>query len=74
MEGKIWGIVLSVAGLAGLVLAVIYINVAESIKHVNVWLGAGILGTIAFFIGLRLIPTRSEYNQQLEVSRNSVSE
>ncbi len=57
MEGKILGVILSILGITGLILAVIYMNNAEDIKSVNLLLACGIGGAISFFAGLRLIPS-----------------
>lgn len=55
MEGKIWGILLSVLGIAGLILALIYINGPEASSHLTILIGAGVCGALAFFTGIWLI-------------------
>ena len=60
MEGKILGVILSILGIAGLIVALIYVNVAPSIKSVNLLLGCGIGGAICFFAGLWVIPSRGQ--------------
>ncbi len=56
MEGKIWGIILSVLGIAGLVLALIAINgIGEGSQHVGTLLAGGIGGAAAFFAGIWLV-------------------
>jgi hypothetical protein len=55
MEGKIWGISLSVLGIAGLIGALIYINGPEVSKHLAILLAAGICGALAFFTGIWLV-------------------
>lgn len=55
MEGKIWGITLSILGIAGLIWALIYINGPKVSTHLPVLLAAGVCGALAFFIGIWLI-------------------
>jgi hypothetical protein len=56
METKTLGIILSIMGITGLILALININLATSSNHASVLVAVGIIGAIAFFAGLRLIP------------------
>ena len=74
METKILGIILSILGIAGLILAVVYVNGADSSKHLNLLFTAGILGTITFFAGIRVIPGQPTVGKAREVGSNSVSE
>lgn len=55
MERKIWGIMLSVLGIGGLIWAFIYINGPEVNEHLPVLFAAGIVGAVAFFMGIWLI-------------------
>jgi hypothetical protein len=55
MEGKIWGILLSILGIAGLIMALININGPLVSTHLPVLLAAGIGGALAFFIGIWLV-------------------
>jgi hypothetical protein len=55
MEGKIWGILLSILGIAGLIMALININGPQVSTHLPVMLAAGICGASAFFIGIWLV-------------------
>ncbi len=55
MEGKIWGILLSILGIAGLIWALIYINGPQVSIHLPVLLGAGVCGALAFFTGIWLV-------------------
>ena len=55
MEGKIVGIILSILGIAGLVLALIYINGSDSSKHLTTLLAGGLGGALAFFTGIWLV-------------------
>ena len=66
MEGKILGISLSVLGIVGLVLALVYMNAAAGPKDVNMLLGCGIFGAIIFFAGIRLLPARKVMNTSTE--------
>jgi hypothetical protein len=70
MEGKILGVILSILGISGLIVAVIYMNNAADSKSVNLLLGCGILAAISFFAGLRLIPSgKRPAGETLEVKR-----
>jgi hypothetical protein len=60
METKILGIILSILGIVSLILAVVYVNGADSSKHLNLLFTAGILGTVIFFAGLWLVPGQKE--------------
>jgi hypothetical protein len=55
MNGKIWGILLSMLGIAGLIAALIYINGPEVSGHLAILLAAGVCGALAFFAGIWLI-------------------
>lgn len=55
MEGKIWGISLSILGIAGLIMALVSMNGPLVSTHLPVLLAAGICGASAFFIGIWLI-------------------
>ena len=56
MERKFLGIILSILGIAGLILALAFMTGADSSKHVSILFACGILGAISFFAGIRLIP------------------
>jgi hypothetical protein len=62
MKGRTVGILLSIAlsavGIAGLVWAFITINSTDSSKHLPALFITGLLGTVAFFVGIRLLPGR----------------
>ncbi len=66
METKILGIILSILGIAGLILALAFMNGADSSKHVSVLFACGILGAISFFVGIRLIPGQQESAKAIE--------
>lgn len=55
MEGKIWGILLSILGIAGLIWALVYITGPQVSIHLPVLLAAGVCGASAFFIGIWLV-------------------
>ena len=56
MEAKIVGIILSVLGIAGLVLALVAINgLGEGGQHVTTLLAGGVGGAAAFFAGIWLV-------------------
>lgn len=55
MEGKTWGIILSILGIAGLIGAIIYVNGPEVNDHLAILFVAGIAGAAAFFTGIWLI-------------------
>jgi len=67
MESKIMGIALSVLGVSGLILALIYMNDAVTSTQFNLLFTAGILGAAAFFAGLWLIPGAHPYKKTVEV-------
>ena len=53
---KSWGIIVSILGISGLILALIFMNDAVTTTQFNFLFAGGVLGAIAFFAGLRLIP------------------
>jgi hypothetical protein len=55
MEGKIWGILLSVLGIAGLIWSLIYINGRDAATNLPLLLAAGVCGALAFFFGIWLV-------------------
>ena len=57
MKGKILGILLSVLGVAALILTLIGINGVATSRQVNMLLVGGIVGTILFFMGIWVVPT-----------------
>ena len=56
MKGKILGILLSVLGVAALIITLIGINSVVTFRQVNLLLAGGIVGTILFFTGIWLLP------------------
>ena len=58
MMTKTWGMILSVLGVLSLIAAVVMVNV-DGNSHVEMLFAGGILGTIAFFTGLWMIPNKS---------------
>jgi len=67
METKYLGIILSILGISGLVLALIFMNDAVTPTQFNSLFAGGILGAIAFFAGLWLIPIAHPYDKTVEV-------
>ncbi|HEY4061387.1 MAG TPA: hypothetical protein VGM30_05780 [Puia sp.] len=59
MEKRTLGIILSIVGIAGLVAAFLCITGFEGGDHVGELLGCGIVGTVIFFVGVRLFPDAS---------------
>jgi hypothetical protein len=74
MESKIMGILLSIMGIAGLVVALMYVNVAENAWKVDVLFGCGILAAATFFVGIRLVPTKSAYDRMTDMNYDRISE
>jgi hypothetical protein len=56
METKTWGMIVSILGVISLVAAVLFMNTADGMKHLVILCTGGILGAIAFFAGIRMIP------------------
>ena len=56
MEKRILGIILSIVGITGLILAAIgFANGGDSTKHIKSIIVYGVLGAIFFFSGIGLI-------------------
>jgi hypothetical protein len=64
MKGKIFGISLSVMGVAALIITLIGILGDVSPKQVNVLLAGGIAGSILFFMGIWLLPGRTAHHSR----------
>ena len=58
MLTKTWGMIVSVLGVLGLIASLVMINVNGS-RHVEMLFAGGILGTIAFFTGIWMVPNKS---------------
>lgn len=54
MQPKIMGIVLSILGIAGLVLSLYYINGPDINSHLTLLMASGTVGAVAFFMGIWL--------------------
>jgi hypothetical protein len=63
METKFWGIILSVLGIAGLIVALV--NIYNG--NVNILIISGVAGAFAFFAGIRLIPDGKAYNKKVDL-------
>ena len=59
MEKKILGIILSILGISGLILALVFMNASGSSDHLHLLLAGGTSGAILFFTGIWLIPGRA---------------
>ena len=67
METKYLGIIVSILGISGLVLALIFMNDAVTTAQFNSLFAGGVLGAIAFFAGLWIIPATHPYDKTIEV-------
>jgi hypothetical protein len=74
METKILGIILSILGITGLILALIYMNDAASTRQFVLLFACGVLGAIAFFAGIRLVPSENAFNKPAEARANNIAE
>ncbi len=54
MEAKILGIILSILGITGLILSLVYVNEAAGSHHISALFAGGIFGTALFFTGIWL--------------------
>jgi uncharacterized membrane protein YozB (DUF420 family) len=59
MEKMIWGSIVSVLGIISLVAAFVVINTGDVGKHLELVFAGGVLGTIAFFTGIWMMPNKS---------------
>jgi hypothetical protein len=59
MDKMIWGCIVSVLGILGLVAAVWMMNTGDVAKNLAVACIGGVLGTVAFFAGIRMMPDKS---------------
>ena len=57
MENKILGIILSIVGISGLMLSLIYMNDAITSTQFSFLFACGVLGAVIFFVGIRLVPS-----------------
>lgn len=69
MKLKITGILLSVAGIAGLIITLIYVNMIEDYRQVNLLLAGGIAGTVLFFTGIWLLPKQQNMTNTATIER-----
>ena len=58
MVTKTWGMIVSALGVLGLIASLVLVNI-EGTGHVGILFAGGILGTIAFFTGIWMIPNKS---------------
>ena len=59
MEKMIWGTIVSVLGIMSLVAAFVAVNTGDVSRHLELALAGGILGTVAFFTGIWMMPNKS---------------
>lgn len=74
METKILGIILSIVGISGLILALIFMNEAVTTTQFSLLVACGVLGAIAFFVGIRLLPGDHDHKKPVKVPATEVSE
>jgi len=67
MKAKILGIILSILGISGLVLALVYMNEVADSGHVIALSGGGLLAAAIFFSGIWLLPKERRDVKTLEV-------
>jgi hypothetical protein len=58
MVTKTWGMIVSVLGALGLIASVVMVNV-DGTRHLEILFAGGILGTIAFFTGIWMVPVKA---------------
>ena len=63
MEVKILGIILSILGISGLILAIAYVNQAAGSNHISILFAGGIFATVLFFAGIWLTSYRKTVRQ-----------
>jgi hypothetical protein len=59
MEKMIWGSIVSVLGIITLVAAFVAVNTGDVARHLELVFAGGVLGTIAFFTGIWMMPNKS---------------
>jgi hypothetical protein len=59
MEKMIWGSIVAVLGIISLVAAFVVVNTGDVAKHLEAAFAGGILGAIAFFTGIWMMPNKS---------------
>ena len=74
METKIVGIILAILGISGLITALMYVNEAGNSTQVGLLFACGIVAAVAFFAGVRLIPSSSAYNKAADANYDRASE
>jgi hypothetical protein len=58
MERKIWGRIVSILGIMSLIGAFVFLNLGDAAKHLEVVFAGGILGAVAFFTGIWMMPKK----------------
>jgi hypothetical protein len=59
MEKRIWGRIVSVLGIISLIAAIVGVNTGDAGRHLAIVFAGGVLGTIAFFTGIWMMPNKS---------------
>ena len=59
MEKMIWGSIVSILGIISLIAAFVAVNSGDVAKHLELVFAGGILGAIAFFAGIWMMPNKS---------------
>lgn len=59
MEKMIWGTVVALLGFMSLIAAFVAVNTGDVSRHLEVSIAGGILGTVAFFAGIWMMPNKS---------------
>ncbi len=56
MDKTIWGRIVAVLGIISLVAAFVAVNTGDVASHLEMVFAGGVLGTIAFFTGIWMMP------------------
>jgi hypothetical protein len=59
MEKIMWGRIVSILGIISLVAAFVMLNTGDVGRHLVIVFAGGLLGTIAFFTGIWMMPNKS---------------
>jgi hypothetical protein len=72
MEKKLLGIIISVLGIAGLIVALININGAINNEHIGLIFAGGVLSAVAFFAGITLVPYQRTTDKTVKIRVNEL--
>jgi hypothetical protein len=59
MERTIWGRIVSILGIISVIAAFVGVNTGDAGRHLVIVFAGGVLGTIAFFTGIWMMPNKS---------------